>query len=130
VALYNAGRVKKLLLTGGRGGPGIEAESLAARRRAVELGVPDGAILSEDRSRTTHENFIEARRVMQAHGLASAIVVSDPLHMKRALRMATDLHLDVSSSPTPTSAFRTWWTRARFLARETVFYNVYLLLGL
>lgn len=130
VALYKAGRVKRLLLTGGSASPGIDAESIVARRRAIELGVPASAVLSEDRSRTTHENFLEARGVMQIHGVRSAIVVSDPLHMKRALRMAGDLDIDASGSPTPTTRFETWWPRTKFLLREMFFYNVYLLLGI
>lgn len=130
VALYKAGRVKRLLLTGGRASAGIDAEAVVARRRAIELGVPAAAILFEDRSSTTHENFVVARGVMQGHKLTTAIVVSDPLHMKRALRMAADVGIDATGSPTPTTRFKGWWPRTKFLLREMFFYNVYLLLGI
>lgn len=129
VRLRQAGMVDKLLFTGGRGPRARYAESIVARRWAIRRGIRPADILTEDRSRTTHGNLVEARRLMGKNGLRTALLVSDPLHMKRALRMAGDLGLDVAAAPTPTSRYRSWRTRAGFLLRELYIYHHYLLTG-
>ncbi len=53
------------------------------------------------------------------------IIVSDPLHMKRAMLMAEDLGMTAYPSPTPTTRYRSWRTQFGFWARETFFYLVY-----
>jgi hypothetical protein len=88
IGLYKAKAVEKLLFTGGFGEGAGAAESLVARRYALARGIPAEAILTETLSRTTKQNLVEARRLMRAEGLESALIVSDPLHMKRAMRMA------------------------------------------
>jgi uncharacterized SAM-binding protein YcdF (DUF218 family) len=85
--------------------------------------VPDKAILIESLSRNTHENLRQASQVMQQHNLHKAIVVSDPLHMARALRISKDIGIQAVGSPTPTSRFRTFATRWRFLLQEVYFFH-------
>jgi uncharacterized SAM-binding protein YcdF (DUF218 family) len=129
IGLYKAKRVEKLLFTGGFGEGAGAAESLVARRYALARGIPAEAILTETLSRTTKQNLVEARRLMRAEGLESALIVSDPLHMKRAMRMAGGVGIEAAPSPTPTSRYRSWRSKAGFLLREVYFYNVYLLTG-
>jgi uncharacterized SAM-binding protein YcdF (DUF218 family) len=57
------------------------------------------------------------------------LVVSDPLHMRRAVRMATDLGLDAHPSPTPTSRYQSLGTQIPMLAREVWFTLNYLATG-
>jgi uncharacterized SAM-binding protein YcdF (DUF218 family) len=129
VTLYRQGRVRKLLFTGGSAVGGEGAEAAVARRAAIVMGVPGEAILTEERSRTTLQNIVEAREVMRANGLTSVLLVSDPLHMKRALAMCTGLAMDCTGSPTPTSRYRGFFARAGFLLRELFFYHVWLVAG-
>ena len=129
VRLYRDGRVGKLLFTGGYGEGSRHAEALVARAAAMREGVPAEDILVETRSRTTRQNLVEAQRVMQAEGLETALIVSDPLHMMRAMTMAEDLGLAASGSPTPTSRYRSWRSKSGFLARELYFYHHYLATG-
>lgn len=122
--LYRRGLAKTLIFTGGYGGSGARfSESQVARRYALRHGVPEEAILIEAKSRTTYDNLVEARTLMQEHGLERVIVVSDPLHMSRALRLCRRLGIDALGSPTPNSRFRSWRTRLEFLARETYFFH-------
>lgn len=122
--LYRRGYAGKLVFTGGYGGIGARfAESQVARRYAIKAGVPADAILIESTSQTTFQNLFEARRLMQEHSLQRAIVVSDPLHMARALRLARGLGIDALGSPTPTTRFRSLRTRLEFLAREVYFFH-------
>jgi uncharacterized SAM-binding protein YcdF (DUF218 family) len=129
ISLYKNGTVPKLLFTGGKGTGASMAESAVAREYALRRGVPADAILVEDRSRTTKQNLLEARRLMREHQLKTALIVSDPLHMKRALRMAKGEGIGAFPSATPTSRYRTWRSKAGFLLREIYYYNVYLLTG-
>lgn len=129
VTLYRDGRVRTLVLTGGRGDGATHAESEVARRIALRAGVPASAILTESSSRTTRQNVTEAKALMDRHHLTTALIVSDPLHMKRALRMANDVDITAKGAPTPTTRYRTWRSKAGFLLREVYFYNHYLLTG-
>lgn len=118
IALWRAGRVRRIVLTGGRADYWGIPESEAARRYVRHQGVPEEAIVCEAASRTTFENMIEARRVLAREGLRTALVVSDPIHMKRAMTMARDAGLRARPSPTPTTRYLTWRKRATFLAME------------
>lgn len=122
--LFDDGLAGTLIFTGGYGGGGARfAESQVARRYAMRQGVPETAILIESTSQTTYQNLFEARRLMQEHGLQRAIVVSDPLHMARALRLCRALGIDALGSPTPSTRFRSFRTRWEFLAREVYFFH-------
>ena len=124
IDLYRRGLAPKLIFTGGYGGVGARfSESQVARRYALRQGVPDKAILIESASRNTHENLRQAVLLMQANELHSAIIVSDPLHMSRALRISRELGIDALGSPTPTTRFRSFTTRWRFLLSEVYFFH-------
>lgn len=129
VELHRGGVVKYLLFTGGRVTAADKSESAVARTHALAAGVPADAILTEDVSRTTGQNLLEARRVMELHGLKSAVIVSDPLHLKRASSMAHDLGIDAVTSPTPTSRYRSFGAKAGFLMREVFYLHGYWFTG-
>ena len=124
IDLYRRGLAPKLIFTGGYGGVGARfSESQVARRYALRQGVPDKAILIESLSRNTHDNLRQASLLMQQHQLHDVIVVSDPLHMARALRISKELGIRAVGSPTPTSRLRTFATRWRFLLQEVYFFH-------
>jgi uncharacterized SAM-binding protein YcdF (DUF218 family) len=129
ISLYNAGYAPKLIFTGGFGDGQTHSESGVGRAIAIRQGVPARDVLVEETSRTTQQNLFEARAVMRRHGLDSAIVVSDPLHMRRAMMMADDLGLAAVSSPTRTSRYRSLTTRLGFLLRELYFIHHYVVTG-
>ncbi|WP_409976642.1 YdcF family protein [Xanthomonas graminis] len=127
--LYQRGYAPTLIFTGGFGGNGARfAESQVARRYALRHDVPADAILIETVSRTTRQNLLEARGLMRSHGLHRAIIVSDPLHMARALRLCRDLQIEALASSTPSTRFRSFQTRWRFLLQEVYFFHRDLLL--
>ena len=125
VNLYNEGYVDVIIMTGGVGEGNIRSEADIAREYAVRQGVPDEDIFMEESSRYTIENLENAKEIMEEKGWKSALVVSDPLHMLRAVTIARDLGMTVYSSPTPTSMYRTWKTKMPFLFREEFFYVIY-----
>lgn len=130
IELYRQGRVQHLLLTGGRSPEDRLSEAKAAAAYAQDRGVPIGAIMFENRSRTTRQNLEYARRVLRGAGRHKVVIVSDPLHMRRAMAMAADVGLDAQPSPTPSSRYRSLATQLPFLAREVWFMHSHWLLGM
>jgi uncharacterized SAM-binding protein YcdF (DUF218 family) len=122
--LYEAGYAPLLIFTGGYGGSGARfSESQVARRYALKQGVPAKAILIETQSRNTVQNLVEAKRLMDQHELHRVIIVSDPLHMARALRLSRAMGIDALASSTPSTRFRSFHTSWRFLAQEIYFFH-------
>lgn len=122
--LYHQGFAPRLIFTGGFGGSSARfAESEVARRYALKHDIPDEAILIETHSRSTRQNLIFARELMQAHGIGRVILVSDPMHMARALRLSRELGIDAVASATPSTRFRSLRTSWRFLAQEVFFFH-------
>lgn len=127
--LYQSGKVRKLIFTGGFGERAAMAESEVARNYAIARGIPKKDILIETASHSTHGNVQEAARLMREKQLGSCLLVSDPLHMGRGVRMMRDLGVPCFTSPTDTSAYVSLPAKAGFLAREVVFFTGYLLAG-
>ena len=124
LALYRQGLAPRLIFTGGFGGASARfAESEVARRYALRHDIPDEAILIETHSRSTRQNLIYARDLMREHGIRRVILVSDPLHMARALRLSRELGIDAVASATPSTRFRSVRTSWRFLAQEVYFFH-------
>lgn len=129
VDLYQTGQVKLLVMTGGRGPGDSLAESEAGRGWAVAHGVPNEAIVVETQSQTTEQNFAYALPLLTERGIGRVLVVSDPLHMRRAMRLAAAFGLDAHPSPTPTSRYQSLATQVPMLAREVWFGFVDLVFG-
>ncbi len=84
VALYRQGRAKVLLLTGGvKHHPPPEAEVM--RDQAIAAGVLEDCIVLEPTARSTFDNAAASAHVMERQGWSSALVVTDRLHLPRAL---------------------------------------------
>ncbi len=121
VDLYKAGRVRLLVMTGGLGPGDRLTEAEAARRWSLEQGVPPEAILLENASRTTQENLELALPLLRRHGLNRVLLVSDPLHMRRAMAIAGKLGIEAVPSPTPTSRYVGWQSWSGFLIGEAYY---------
>ena len=129
VQLYRKGIVGKLIFTGGRSSEDRSSEAQVARRYALRHGADADDILIEARSKTTQQNLAEAKKLMNEAGARRAIIVSDPLHLKRAQKMATDLGISSAPGATPFTRYRSVRARGEFLLREIYFYTHYLVTG-
>jgi uncharacterized SAM-binding protein YcdF (DUF218 family) len=130
ITLYKKHNVKRLIFTGGSSDGKEPTEATVAKRYAMEHGIPETGILTETASRTTHQNLENALEVAQSYQLSKFLIVSDPLHLGRALMMAQDLGMEAYPSPTPTTRYRSLKTKMGFLVRETYFYFVYRFFGI
>jgi uncharacterized SAM-binding protein YcdF (DUF218 family) len=125
IDLYRRGRVYKIIFTGGQGNRNEPTEAAAARAYALSNGISPNDILIEQRSHTTYENLVFAKQLADVHGLKKVLLVSDPMHMKRAIAMAHDVGLDAYPSPTTTTRYTGFRTQVGELARETFYYLGY-----
>jgi uncharacterized SAM-binding protein YcdF (DUF218 family) len=103
IDLFREGVARRLIVTGGKREGDRTTEAASARIYAVQHDVPDEAIISEDQSRTTLQSIRGVAALMRDEGFESAIFVSDPSHMLRVLRMASDEGITAYGSPTRSS---------------------------
>lgn len=129
IALYKTGKAKFIILTGGYGKGAKHAESEVGSDYCVRMGVPKNALRVEKESGNTIDNLREAKKIMGDEKWKSALLVSDPWHLKRARRMATDLGLEVYVSATPSSKFKSLKAKSKFLFEEFLLYHSYILTG-
>lgn len=103
IELYNEGFATYLITTGGKLQGDNYTEAQTGYRYATARRVPASAILMEDTGRTTLESMEHVRAIFDAHGLHTALFVSDRSHMLRVLRLAQDQGIEAWASPTGTS---------------------------
>ncbi|UGB28758.1 YdcF family protein [Metabacillus sp. B2-18] len=123
--LYKNGYVKKVIFTGGKGNEDDYTESEVARDYAMDNGVDEEDILIETKSKITEENLINAFEIATMNNLKTFTIVSDPLHMKRAIMIANDIGMVAYSSPTTTTMYKSFKSKTPFLIREIFFYIGY-----
>lgn len=123
LALYRAGGVQTVVVTGGRrpGDPHSEGEVGVNYLRT--RGVPAAALIAETRSRTTVENLRNARAALPPG--TPVTLVTDEAHAPRALALARALGLDADASASPLSER----PDPRYLLREKLALVAYALLG-
>ncbi|MGC6425385.1 MAG: YdcF family protein [Akkermansiaceae bacterium] len=129
IDLYQDQRVGALILTGGHGEGAKFSESEVAYDYCLRKGVPRHAIRIETDSQTTLENVKEAKKIFDKEGWKTALLVSDPWHLKRCRKMAADLDLKVYTSATKSTRYQSFGAKSKFLLREFVMYHGYLLSG-
>lgn len=92
--LWEQGMAENIICTGGATPGGWRAESETCRETLLVHGVPASAIHTEQASRSTEENALEAETIMHEQGWTSAIIVSDNYHMWRAKLIFDDIFGD------------------------------------
>lgn len=90
-ALYHAGKVDYVLMTGYREENTAYDEPGAMRRYAMTLGVPSESILLDPLGLRTYDSCYRAQRVYDIH---EAILVTQNFHLDRALMLCQGLGID------------------------------------
>lgn len=127
IELYRQGRAPLLVLTGGTAPGDAVSEAQAAQQYMLARGIPAGAMQLESQSQTTAQNLRNAKPLLAAAQAQRVLLVSDPLHMRRAVVLARRMQMDAHPSPTPTTRYVGLVAKLGFLARETWFYALLLL---
>jgi uncharacterized SAM-binding protein YcdF (DUF218 family) len=125
--LYRRGQVRQIILTGGVGAGDTRSEAAAGKQYLVEQGMPTDVLLTEETGATTWESLGNAATIAREQHIGTVILVSDPFHMLRSLKMARDLRLVAYGSPTRTSPISgNAAAEAGYVLREAWAYLVYL----
>lgn len=85
VELYKAGKVTKLLMTGGNDEPDV------MKKLAVDLGVAESDIVTDTLGLRTYDSCFRAKRVFEIN---SAIVVTQDYHLPRAQYLCNNMGID------------------------------------
>lgn len=117
-ALWHAGGAPRIVCTGAHHmrPPG---EAVVAREVLLGLGVPDAAVLLEEKSRNTIGNLENARGVLPAT-VERVWIVTEPFHMARALRIARRVGFDPLPYPVTSPAWSRPASRVRWVLRDSV----------
>jgi uncharacterized SAM-binding protein YcdF (DUF218 family) len=117
--LYARGEVDLIIPTGGVGEhPPSEAEVMAGILRKV--GVPEDAVLREDRALNTWESAVLVAGIARSRGIDEVLVVTDPLHCVRTVAAFRRAGLRASAEPVYSSPmWRERWSRRGQLVRES-----------
>jgi vancomycin permeability regulator SanA len=125
--LYDEGAVPRIVTTGGSRPGDRFTEAAAGKRFLTGLGVESADVIAVPEGDDTQSSLAAAARAMERRDLASAIVVTDPIHSLRSRTMARDLGMDAWTSPARAGSSRTSEPNGRkYVARETTAYLYYL----
>jgi uncharacterized SAM-binding protein YcdF (DUF218 family) len=127
--LLRAHRARFAIVTGGGRDDPSQPEARAGATYLRRHGIDAARVLTEMRSTTTLENLCFAKALGAERGLVRYAIISDPLHVPRAMRLAQDIGLSAVPAATPHTRYRGLGARSVFLLRETYLYGKRLLLG-
>ena len=119
ITLYNEGYADKILVTGGLGEGSYLSDAYVAGMYLMEQHIPEEDIILEEESDQTITNLSNAKKIMDDYGYSSALIVSDPMHMMRAMLIAKDEGITAYSSPTPSTMYTSYKSKLDFLLRES-----------
>lgn len=119
--LFNKKMSPLIITTGGTYSGEKLSEGATGKQYLIILGVPVSKIIAEENSSTTRQNIMRAAEIAKAQSLKKIILVSDPFHMYRAIRIAKDFDIDVFSSPTLSSPIsKNKWLEFQYMLREDI----------
>jgi uncharacterized SAM-binding protein YcdF (DUF218 family) len=121
IALAKAGGVKQLVFSGGVDKEDGRIEADVMHAHALGLGFA-GPMLLEPASTSTRLNLSLSRPLLQAAGVRSVVIVSEPYHLwriERLVRMSGfDQTFDVQYAAASTSCWRRWGMLFKGALRE------------
>lgn len=91
-SLYHAGKLQRLILTGGKGSATQESEAAVMRDLALQFGVRSADIVLEDRATSTIENIRYGKPLTDS--CASVVGISDRYHLRRIQYLADRMDWD------------------------------------
>lgn len=123
VDLYKKGNIKKIYFTGGTDSEEIMTEAEIGKNYAISSGVDVNDIQIETLSQTTMQNISNISNNIGPD--EKVLIITDPLHEYRAVKMARYLDVDAYPSATPYTKYLSLKTQIPFLIRETFFMIIF-----
>ena len=103
--LYREGYAQSLIFSSGY--MYVLKEPLIMKLMATSLGVPEQAIILEDKAKNTYENIKYVKDILDEKGIKKVLLVSSPYHMLRVSLVARKIApgIEVICTPIPYSRF-------------------------
>ena len=126
LTLYRQGVAPMVVTVGGKKSGDQFTEAEAGRDYLHQNGIPSKALLAVPVGVDTLQSMQAAADTFRQRGWHTAVLVSDPWHVMRAVRMADDAGIQAVGSPTRQGpAVQTRSTQFRYILRETAAYLLY-----
>jgi uncharacterized SAM-binding protein YcdF (DUF218 family) len=123
VELYKAGKIKKIIITGGSGSllNRNVSEAQQVKRAFMYSGVPDSVLITEGRSSNTAENALMTRKLIDSLNIKGEfLLVTSAFHMRRAEGCFEKVGIEFNSFPVDIySRGRGWTPNALIIPTET-----------
>ena len=103
ITLWNEGTAPLVVTTGGNQPGDRFTEAEASFRYLVEAGLPESAIVLEDRGSSTLDSLQRVHTILTSRNIDEVLIVTDAYHAARSRMIARDLGLIAHVSATPTS---------------------------
>jgi SanA protein len=122
VALYQSGKVGKILLSGSVSAGKDEPQAM--RSLALELGVPDEDLLVDREGIRTFETCLRAAEIF---GIDQALIVTQLFHLPRAMALCEAHHVDAIGVRADLRPYRSsfLWNLREIPASLRAFWDVY-----
>ena len=122
-AAYEQKLADQFIVCGAQGSDEPVTEAFAMAQYLRARGVPESSIHLEDQSTDTEQNLRNARSIMEAQGLKSALLVTSDYHMTRAMWLSEDVGVDAAAYPAPGPDL--WHNRAVARVKEALSWTKY-----
>ena len=126
VNLYESGKVEFLLMSGDNRFENYN-EPQAMKDYAMELGIPEKAIVMDFAGRRTYDTCYRAKYIF---GVDEAILVTQQFHLPRSLFLAKSFDIDAIGYSSDLRTYRkstmTFWHVREIPAAFTAFWDVYI----
>ncbi len=126
VDLYFQNKIEKILMSGDNRFADYD-EPTAMKNYALELGVPEEAIVLDFAGRRTYDTCYRAKEIF---GLESAILITQEFHLSRALYLCDALGVESSGVKADQRIYlkrsRFFWNTRETLATLTAFVDLYI----
>ena len=105
VELYKKGYADSIMFSSGY--MYIFKEPMLMKALAVSLGVPESAIILEDKAGNTYYNVMFTKEILNKKGWRRVLLVSSPYHMRRVALVAKKIapQIEIIYTPLPHSLF-------------------------
>lgn len=114
IRLYKQGWADTLIFSGAAQDKTGPSNASAMRTLALDEGVPESAILTEDNSETTRQNAEQTKKLLQDNDIQTVILVTSAYHQRRAsleFNKQTDSTIKILNHPVAEDNqwSRLWW---------------------
>ena len=108
ILLYQNGWAKYIVFSGAAADKSGPSNAAVMKRQAIDAGVPENAILIENKSETTEENATNTSQILEGKRISSVILVTSAYHERRATIEFKKSAPDIAVRSHPVANDRQW----------------------